>query len=154
MQERWVARRRFLRFGIPHSGFLIRFPRRFGEGDRGGGTARLSAGRPFPAGVGSDHRPGPSAGAACKRRSTGVSSTGASAKSMRRETGQPPLPVRLIAGLFILKHMHSLSDESLCARWVESPLYQAPVVNDLLPSAAPDVGLGPRLELREQRQAR
>ena len=68
--------------------------------------------------------------------------------------GQPPLPVRLIAGLFILKPMHSLSDESLCARFLENPLYQAPVVNDLLPSAAPDVGLGPRLELREQRQAR
>jgi transposase, IS5 family len=38
--------------------------------------------------------------------------------------GQPPLPVRLIAGLFILKHMHSLSDEVLCARWVENPYYQ------------------------------
>jgi hypothetical protein len=25
--------------------------------------------------------------------------------------GQPPVPVRLIAGLFILKHMHSLSDD-------------------------------------------
>ena len=35
--------------------------------------------------------------------------------------GQPPLPARLIAGLFILKHMHSLSDEVLCARWVENP---------------------------------
>ena len=30
--------------------------------------------------------------------------------------GQPPLPSRLVAGLFILKHMHSLSDEVLCAR--------------------------------------
>ena len=38
--------------------------------------------------------------------------------------GQPPLPARLIAGLFILKHMHSLSDEVLCARWVENPYYQ------------------------------
>src|SRR5215469_5855980 len=38
--------------------------------------------------------------------------------------GQPPLPARLIAGLFVLKHMHSLSDEVLCARWVENPLYQ------------------------------
>ena len=38
--------------------------------------------------------------------------------------GQPPLPVRLIAGLFILKHMHSLSDEALCARWVENPYFQ------------------------------
>jgi len=38
--------------------------------------------------------------------------------------GQPPLPARLIAGLFILKHMHSLADEGLCARWVENPYYQ------------------------------
>jgi len=29
--------------------------------------------------------------------------------------GQPPLPTRLVAGLFILKHMHDLSDEALCA---------------------------------------
>jgi len=26
--------------------------------------------------------------------------------------GQPPLPTRLVAGLLILKHMHSLSDEA------------------------------------------
>ena len=29
--------------------------------------------------------------------------------------GQPPLLAWLIAGLFVLKHMHSLSDEVLCA---------------------------------------
>ena len=40
-------------------------------------------------------------------------------------SGQPGLPTRLVAGLFILKHMHSLADEGLCARWVENPLYQA-----------------------------
>jgi IS5 family transposase len=34
------------------------------------------------------------------------------------------LPTRLVAGLFILKHMHDLSDEMLCARWVENPYYQ------------------------------
>ena len=38
--------------------------------------------------------------------------------------GQPPLPTRLVAGLFILKHMHNLSDEDLCARWLENPYYQ------------------------------
>ena len=38
--------------------------------------------------------------------------------------GHPPLPTRLVAGLFILKHMHDLSDEVLCARWVENPYYQ------------------------------
>jgi len=38
--------------------------------------------------------------------------------------GRPPLPTRLVAGLFILKHMHSLSDEALCGRWLENPYYQ------------------------------
>lgn len=42
----------------------------------------------------------------------------------RQGPGQPPLPTRLVAGLFILKHMHNLSDEALCARWVENPYYQ------------------------------
>jgi Transposase domain (DUF772) len=31
---------------------------------------------------------------------------------------------RLVAGLAILKHMDALSDEALCARWVENPDYQ------------------------------
>src|SRR6476660_2479095 len=39
-------------------------------------------------------------------------------------SGQPGLPTRLVAGLFILKHMHNLSDEVLCARWLENPYYQ------------------------------
>jgi IS5 family transposase len=34
--------------------------------------------------------------------------------------GQPPLPNRLMAGLAILKHTHDLSDEMLCARWLEN----------------------------------
>jgi len=38
--------------------------------------------------------------------------------------GQPPLPTRLMAGLAILKHMHDLSDEVLCERFVENPYYQ------------------------------
>jgi IS5 family transposase len=38
--------------------------------------------------------------------------------------GQPSLPTRLVAGLFILKHMHNLSDEAMCARWLENPYYQ------------------------------
>ena len=42
----------------------------------------------------------------------------------RSGAGQPPLPTRLVAGLLILKHMHDLSDEALCARWVENPYYQ------------------------------
>jgi IS5 family transposase len=38
--------------------------------------------------------------------------------------GRPPLPTRLMAGLTILKHMHNLSDEMLCERWLENPYYQ------------------------------
>lgn len=39
-------------------------------------------------------------------------------------SGQPPLATRLMAGLAILKHMHDISDEILCARWIENPYYQ------------------------------
>ncbi len=38
--------------------------------------------------------------------------------------GQPPLPTRLMAGLAILKHLHDLSDEALCERWLENPYFQ------------------------------
>jgi IS5 family transposase len=36
----------------------------------------------------------------------------------------PPLPTRLMAGLAILKHTFNLSDEEMCARWVENPYVQ------------------------------
>ena len=42
----------------------------------------------------------------------------------RAGPGEPPLPTRLVAGLFILKHMHDRSDEVLRARWLENPYYQ------------------------------
>jgi transposase, IS5 family len=38
--------------------------------------------------------------------------------------GHPPLPTRLMAGLAILKHTYDLSDEGLCARWIENPYFQ------------------------------
>jgi len=38
--------------------------------------------------------------------------------------GQPPLPVRLMAGLAILKHTLNLSDEELVLRWVENPYFR------------------------------
>jgi hypothetical protein len=40
------------------------------------------------------------------------------------DTGRPPLPTRLMAGLAILKHTYDRSDEVLCERWVENPYYQ------------------------------
>ncbi len=45
-------------------------------------------------------------------------------EAYRDGPGQPPLPTRLMAGLIILKYTHDLSDEELCARWVENPYYQ------------------------------
>ena len=38
------------------------------------------------------------------------------------KAGHPPLPM---AGLSILKSMHDLSDEDLCARWVENRIHPA-----------------------------
>ena len=38
--------------------------------------------------------------------------------------GQPPLPTRLMAGLHILKYADNLSDDEVCARWLENPYYQ------------------------------
>jgi IS5 family transposase len=40
---------------------------------------------------------------------------------MRTRSGPTGVPTRLVAELFILKHMHNLSDEVLCARWLENP---------------------------------
>ena len=40
------------------------------------------------------------------------------------DPGRPPLPTRLMAGLAILKHLHDLSDEVLCDRWIENPYFQ------------------------------
>ena len=42
----------------------------------------------------------------------------------RSGPGQAPLPTRQVTGLFILKHMHDLSGEVLCARWLENPYCQ------------------------------
>ena len=45
-------------------------------------------------------------------------------EAYRDGPGQPPLPTRLMAGLTILKYTYDLSDEELCARWLENPYYQ------------------------------
>ena len=41
------------------------------------------------------------------------------------EAGRPGLPTRLMAGLHLLKHAKGLSDEQVCAQWVENPYFQA-----------------------------
>lgn len=39
--------------------------------------------------------------------------------------GRPGLPTRLMVGLHLLKHIKGLSDEAVCAAWVENPYFQA-----------------------------
>ena len=38
--------------------------------------------------------------------------------------GRPGLPIRLMVGLHLLKHMDGLSDEAICARYLDSPYVQ------------------------------
>jgi IS5 family transposase len=45
-------------------------------------------------------------------------------ESLYSETGRPSKPVRLMAGLLILKRTEDLSDEEVVARWVRDPYYQ------------------------------
>jgi transposase, IS5 family len=40
------------------------------------------------------------------------------------ENGRPAIPSRMMIGLHILKHTFALSDEEVCARWVENPYFQ------------------------------
>lgn len=40
------------------------------------------------------------------------------------ENGRPGIASRLMIGLHILKHTFALSDEQVCARWVENPYFQ------------------------------
>ena len=75
------------------------------------------------AGAGSDHRSWPSAGASGGEDRLGFSG-GAVRRGLPAGSRMPGLPARLIAGLLILNHMHSLSDEALCGRWLENPYFQ------------------------------
>ena len=38
--------------------------------------------------------------------------------------GRPGLPTRLMVGVHLLKHMKGLSDEEICAAWLENPYFQ------------------------------
>ena len=40
------------------------------------------------------------------------------------DRGRPGTEVRFMLGLFVLKHIHGLADEEVCARWVENPYFQ------------------------------
>lgn len=41
------------------------------------------------------------------------------------KTGRPGLPTRLMAGLHLLQHAKGLSDDAVCAQWLENPYFQA-----------------------------
>src|SRR6202795_2180037 len=41
-----------------------------------------------------------------------------------REAGRPGLPIRLVVGLHLLKHIEGLSDEAVCGRWERDPYMQ------------------------------
>lgn len=40
------------------------------------------------------------------------------------DKGRPGIETRFAIGLLLLKHIHGLSDEEVCARWVENPYFQ------------------------------
>ncbi len=40
------------------------------------------------------------------------------------EKGRPGLPTRLMVGLHLLKHARGISDDQVCAQWVENPYFQ------------------------------
>ena len=40
------------------------------------------------------------------------------------DVGRAGLPIRLMVGLNLLKHIYALSDEQVCVRWVENPYFQ------------------------------
>jgi transposase, IS5 family len=40
------------------------------------------------------------------------------------DNGRPGVPIRLIAGIIMLRRIYNLSDEAILARWVENPHWQ------------------------------
>ena len=53
-----------------------------------------------------------------------IDSVGESLPLVPAGPGRRPLPARLVLGLLYLKHASDLSDEAVCARWLENPYYQ------------------------------
>ena len=44
--------------------------------------------------------------------------------SLYAEKGRPGLPTRLMVGLHLLKHARGISDEQVCAQWIENAYFQ------------------------------
>ena len=53
-----------------------------------------------------------------------LGSTTALVGTGRSNAGRPRMPIRLMASLLYLKHSFNLSDQDVCERWSESPLWQ------------------------------
>lgn len=53
-----------------------------------------------------------------------IEEVGASLPQIPVGPGRRPLPARLVLGLLYLKYAYDLSDEAVCARWLENPYYQ------------------------------
>src|SRR5216683_3035763 len=92
-------------------------------GGRGGEATGRSSEGSAAAGAGSDHRSGPSAGAAGARDRLAVSRQ-AVCRRVHGRSGAAAAADPAGGGAVHLKHMHDLSDEVLCARWLENPYYQ------------------------------
>jgi IS5 family transposase len=45
-------------------------------------------------------------------------------RAVPRKPRRPGKPIRLMVGLSYLQHTYDLSDEEVCARWVENPYWQ------------------------------
>ena len=45
-------------------------------------------------------------------------------RSYFRKKGRPGVPMRMMVALHMLKHIHGLSDEKVCERWIYDPYFQ------------------------------
>jgi Transposase domain (DUF772) len=98
--------------------------RRDGGGfDAAEGAAGQRAGRFLQGAARLDPQRGPRAVEARPSERLALS-RGAVRRGLLRQGRPPPAADALMVGLLILKHMHGLSDEHLCARWIENPYYQ------------------------------
>jgi transposase, IS5 family len=59
-----------------------------------------------------------------------------------REAGRPGLPIRLVVGLHLLKHIEELSDEAVCERWERDPYMQYFCGEEYIQHAVPLERLG------------
>ena len=81
-----------------------------------------AARRPLPSAAGEPDRPAAPAGGLAGLIDRGRFE--AEFGALYTDGGRPGLPTRLMVGLHLLKHMDGLSDEAVCARYLDSPYAQ------------------------------